>query len=326
MPHPKRLSTLLRPGCASVTGRFVFGWSQRTFLLLTVLLLIGSGCRTLRCKKESDETIALTRQLSLQGKDAQQKCQWDKAEAYFAEAVQRSPADERARCGYAESLWQRGAQEQAVTHMVEAVKLSGDDPERVVQLGQMYLALNNLPAAKRQADKAIAANKHLASAWALRAHVQRANGQGDEALAVYHRALSLQPHYPEVQVAVADLYHHSNRPQRALATLQSLAEQFPPGSVPSDVLYREGLVLKQMGRHQEAADCLAAAAQTTHSPDVLFELAHARFLAGDLSNASLAVNGVLQMDPANSAALQLRSELASRQQRLAGLPLGPANR
>jgi Tfp pilus assembly protein PilF len=326
MPHPKRTSTLLRRWCALSTSPFVLPGGRWLLIALTLLPLLGSGCRTLRCKKESDETIALTRQLSLQGKDAQQKNQWDKAEAYFAEAVQRSPADERARCGYAESLWQRGAQEQAVTHMVEAVKLSGDDPERVVQLGQMYLALNNLPAAKRQADKAIATNKHLASAWALRAHVQRASGQGDEALAVYHRALSLQPHFPEVQVAVADLYHQSNRPQRALATLQSLAEQYPPGSVPSDVLFREGIVLKQLGRHQEAADCLAAAAQTTHSPDVLFELAHARFLAGDLTNATLAVNGVLQLDPANTAALQLRNELASQQQRLAGLPVAPANR
>lgn len=318
MPHPSQPSPLLRCACAGNNCRF-FTWMSHCLLLsLTVLLAAGSGCRTLRGKKESDETIALTRQLALQGKAAQQKGQWDKAEAHFAEAVKLAPNDERAHCGYAESLWRRGAQEQAVTHMVEAVKLSGNDPERLVQLGQMYLTLNNLPAAMRQADKAIAANKHLASGWALRADVQRVNGQREEALAAYHRALSFQPHYPEVQVAVADLYNQSQRPQRALATLQSLADQFPPGSVPPDVLFRQGLVLKQLGRPQDAAECLAAAAQRQPSPDLLYELAQTRLLAGDVGNATAAVNGALQLDPAHASALQLRSELTSRQQGLFG--------
>ncbi|WP_254513559.1 tetratricopeptide repeat protein [Anatilimnocola floriformis] len=297
-------------------------------LAVTLLCLIGSGsgCRSLRCKKDSDETIAVTRQLSLQGKDAQQKGQWDQAEAYFAEAVQRLPTDERARYGYAESLWQRGAQEQAVVHMTEAVKLSGDDPERVVQLGQMYFTLGNLPAAARQADKAIAANKHLPNAWALKASVQRATGQNEEALATYHRALSLQPHFPAAQIAVAELYDGSGRPQRALATLQSLADQFPPGSVPPDVLFREGLVLNRLGRHQDAADCLAAAARLKPTPELLVELARARLQAGDVGSATLANNGALQMDPYHPAAIQLRSELAARQHNFAALPQPEAMR
>ena len=315
----QRPGSLLRDPRAQTCGPFV---AIHCLIAILIGLNCLTGCRSLRCKKESDETIALTRQLSLQGKDAQQKGQWDRAEAYFAEAVQRSPADERARCGFAESLWQRGAQEQAVTHMVEAVKLSGDDPERIVQLGQMYLALNNLPAALRQADKALAANKHLPQAWALKADVQRASGQREDALASYHRALSLQPHFPAAQVAVAELYDGSGRPQRALATLQSLSDQYPPGSVPPDVLFRQGLALKQLGRHQDAADSLAAAARIQPTPELLVELAHCRLLAGDLGSATLANNGALQIDPYFAAALQLRSELAARQQRFAGLP-GP---
>jgi tetratricopeptide (TPR) repeat protein len=309
--------TLLRDHRARSSSPFV---AIRCLVVILACVNCLTGCRSLSCKKESDESIALTRQLSLQGKDAQQKGKWDKAEEYFAEAVQRAPADERARCGYAESLWQRGAQELAVTHMVEAVKLSGDDPERIVQLGQMYLTLNNLPAALRQADKALAANKYLPHAWALKADVQRATGQREEALASYHRALSLQPHYPAAQVAVAELYDGSGRQQRALATLQSLADQYPPGSVPPDVLFRQGLVLKQLGRHQDAADSLAAAARIQPTPQLLVELAHCRLQAGDLGSATLANNNALQLDPYFAAALQLRSELAARQQRFAGLP------
>lgn len=313
MPHSKPTSTLLRTGGAPSSGRFVAFW-QSLPIALFVCVFWGTGCRSLRYTKESDATIALTRQLSLQGKDAQQKGQWDKAEAYFSEAVQRSPADERARCGYAESLWQRGAQEEAVTHMAEAVKLSGDDPDRLVQLGQMYLALNHLSAAMRQADRAIAANKHLASAWVLRANVQRASGQREDALAAYHRALSLQPHYPDAQVAVAELYSSSRRPQRALATLQSLADQYPPGSVPPDVLYRQGIVLNQLGRHQEAVELLAAAANVQPSAQTWYELATARLQIGDVTSATVAVNQALHFDPRFTPAAQLRAELAARQE------------
>lgn len=297
----------------------------RGALALGCVVGLGTGCRTFRCK-ESDETIALTRQLALQGKDAQQKGQWDKAEAYFGEAVQKLPADERARCGYAESLWRRGAYDQAVIHMQEAVKLSGDDPDRLVQLGQMYLAQRNLPAAMRQADKAIAANKHLAAAWALRASVHRESGQRDEALAAYHRALSFQPHYPEVQLAVAEMYSQSQRPQRALSTLQSLAGQYPPGSVPTDLLFRQALVLRDLGRNHDAAECLAVAAQGTPNADVLRELAATRLLLGDIASANIALHAALQLNPQDGRSLALQQEIAARQQNLTAAVGGALNR
>jgi len=291
-------------------------WRISIGVFLILVCLVAPGCRTLRCKKESDETIALTRQLAMQGKDAQQKGQWEKAESCFAEAVQRSPNDERARVGYAESLWNRGAQDLAVTHMTEAVKLSGHDPTLLVHLGQMHLALNNLPAATRIAERALASNKQMASAWALRGNVHRAAGQREEALADYHRALSAQPHYPEVQLALADIYAQQQRPDRALATLQSLADQFPPGSVPADLQFRQGLALRDLGRHQEAADAFAVAAQVQPHPDVLYELAQARSQLGDNGNAQLAVHRALQLNPQHQASLRLQGELVTRQQSL----------
>jgi tetratricopeptide (TPR) repeat protein len=309
MPQQTPKRTLLRERSRSARVRF---WMLSALALLPLPGM--QGCRTLNCQKPSDETIAQTRQLSLQGKDAQQKGRWDQAETYFSQAVQKSPNDERARCGYAESLWRRGAKDQAITHMVEAVKLSGDDPERLVQLGHMYLAQNNLPAATRQVDKAIAANKHSASAWALRGNIYRMSGQREEALAAYHRALSYQPHFPEVQVSLSEIYSQSHRPQRALATIQSLADQYPPGSVPANVLYRQGLVLRQLGRNHDAAECLATASQQGQpTPEVLCELAQCRLLTGDRANAMLAVRNALQLDPHHAGALQLQHEIASQQ-------------
>src|SRR4051812_28677382 len=156
------------------------------------IVLPASGCRVFRGHKVSAESIAAARQLSLQGIDAQQRGQWDRAETLFAAAILKCPTDERARYGYAESLWQRGMWPQAVQHMEEAVRLSGNDPERLMRLGQMYAARGDVDRAARLADRAIAANGQLAAAWALRGEVLQAQGDNAAALTSFHRALSYE--------------------------------------------------------------------------------------------------------------------------------------
>jgi tetratricopeptide (TPR) repeat protein len=279
---------------------------------LVALALLGGGCRAFRCQKVSDEAIAEARQLSLQGMAARQRGRWEQAEALYADAVLKCPRDERAHCGYAESLWQRGAQAEAVAHMEEAVRLSGHDPERVVQLGEMYLARGELARASQQAERAVAANTQLAGAWALRGKVLAAQGSRTEALASFHRALKLQQQYPEVQLALAEIYGEQNRPQRALATLQSLADSFPPEQVPVEVLIHQGLALRQLGRHADAARSLAQAAERGNpSADLLYELGRTQLSAGDSAAARLAVAAALERDPAHRGAQALHDELAT---------------
>src|SRR5206468_821993 len=130
------------------------------------------------------------------------------------------------------------------------------DPERLVRLGQMYRARGDLDLAGRQADLAIATNGQLADAWALRGQVLQAQGNRSTALISYHRALSYQQPLPEVQLAIAEIYAQENRPQRALATLQSLAGSYAPGQVPPQVLVGEALALRAFSRHQDAARLL----------------------------------------------------------------------
>lgn len=255
--------------------------------------------------------------------DAMQQGHWDEAERIFAGAVKACPDDERARGCYAETLWHRGACEQALVHMNEAVKLSGDDPQRLVQLGEMQLAMNQLAKASECADRAIAKNSRLSSAWALRGEVRMARSQFDDALADYHRSLAYSNHQPRVQMAVAQIYRRQERPQRALSTLETLAQQYSPGEAPLDVVALQGTTLKDLGRHQEAAEMLAAAvSRGTPTADLLFQLAEAQFLAGDASEARASLDLALAQDPRYAAGLQLQAELEKSQTMTA--QVGPA--
>ncbi len=286
--------------------------------LLMVALCTHSGCRALRCRKVSDESINAARQLSLQARDAEQKGHWEEAEEFYAAAVARCPTDERARCGYADSLWQRGAKLDAVAHMEEGVRLSGDDPERVVQLGKMYLERGELHRAAVQAEKAISANRQLASAWALRGDVQRAEGSRTQALASYHRALCYQPQFPEVQLALAEVHSQDGKPQRALATIQALADHYPAGQIPFDVSHRQGLALRSLGRYRESAECLAAAArQPAPSAELLYDLARSQVLSGDKQGATQTAAAALRLKPDHAPSLNLQQELAGQQVQMA---------
>jgi tetratricopeptide (TPR) repeat protein len=283
-------------------------------------LAASSGCRAFRSPKGSDESIALARQLSLQGIAARGQGRWDQAEMLFAQAVEQCPRDERARCDYAESLWLRGEQGLAVAHMEEGVRLSGHDPERLVQLGNMYLAVGELGRADAQADRAIKANRDLASAWALRGKVLQSQGSRTEALASFHRALTLRPQYQEVQLALAEIYREQSRPQQALATLQSLADSLPADQVPVEALVEQGLALRQLGRHRDAVQSLAQAAERGNPPvDLLYELGRSQFDSGDAAAARLAVNAALAREPSHAGCLALLDQLATGQGTMASV-------
>jgi Tfp pilus assembly protein PilF len=286
-------------------------------LVAAATTVATGGCRVLH-RKSSDQAIASARQLSLQGIDAQQRGDWPRAEALFAASIAACPSDERAQCGYAEALWRRGARDEALRHMHEAVRLSGKDPERLVQLGELYLAKGNLADAAAEASGALAINPALASAWALRGKVLEAERKPVEALASYHRALSHERQMPEVQFAVAKLYRQQNRPQRALATLQALAGSLPPGDTPAAAYVEQGAALAALGRHHDAAAALQQAVKAGNvTSDVMLQLAREQYLSGDRAAAQRSLAAVFEREPRSAPGLALARELDQAQATLA---------
>jgi tetratricopeptide (TPR) repeat protein len=281
------------------------------------LLALSSGCRTF-CPRSLEQNVVDARSSSLQGLDAMQRGRWADAEQSFAAAVKSCPVDERAQACYADALWHQGSSEQALVHMQEAARLSGNDPQRLVQLGDMHLAMQQLDHAVHCADQAIAKNNRLACAWALRGNIRLAQGRHDDALAAYHRCLALGDHQPQVQLAIAKIYRQQGRPQRALATLGSLTEQYAPGEPPIDVVVLHGTVLQDLQRHREAVQQFAqAVSRGSASGDLLCQLAQSQLQSGDASGAEASIAAALQREPQHVAALGLQAELQSRSPTLA---------
>lgn len=283
-----------------------------------LIVLFGGGCASL-AKTRTDQNVVSARQLSLRGLSASQQGQWREAEVFFSRACEMCPLDERIRSHYAETLWQLGSQQQAVTHMEEAVRLSGGNAELAVRLGDMYLAVGDLQRAALQAEFAIQANRQLASAWALRGDVLRGMGRDEDALASYHRALSQQTHYPRVQLATAEIYSRQKRPARALATLRTLADGYPSGETPQQVLVLQGLALKDLGRYEAAVELLVAAAkQSPAATELLVQLAETQWLAGDAANARLTLQSAIAQSSPEQRTVPLTAQVDALQQKMSG--------
>jgi Tfp pilus assembly protein PilF len=277
---------------------------------VTLLLLLASGgCKSLS-KQPVAENVVHSRQMSLQALEALQHKRYDDAELLFAKAIETCPVDERARYHYADLLWRRGDHEGAIKQMSEAARLSAGEPSVVVNLGQMYLARGDAQRARLQAERAVQADRNNPQAWALLGDTQRAAGVLDDALASYHRALSLQEVFPHVQISVAEVYRLQHKPQRALATLAALQDRYRADQVPAELLVQEGLALRDLGRHGDAAQVFATAINRgSQLAETYYQLALAQAETGDFINARLSVTAGLELSPQHVPSQRLRDEL-----------------
>jgi len=280
-------------------------WCAARWTVLLLLVPAGLGCSGFSRRLQPDDVV-LARQIAQRGMDSVDAGNWQRAEQFFAQAVDVCPVDERVQARYAEALWRRGARKDALEHMQEAVRLSGGDPELVVRLGEMYLATNDLQQAARLAERVILSGRQLASAYRLRGDIRQRQGKSDGALADYHRALAMQPQYPEVRMAIAGVYYQQGRPQRALATLQALAGSYSSGEEPATLLFWQGLAYKALGRSDQALTHLAQAeARGLQSAELLYHLAEARQLAGDFTAAQQTLQRALALAPTHPDAPRL---------------------
>lgn len=294
----------------------VFTGSHQGLRLLLALMSLTSviGCAALGRRRPADDSVIEARHLCQQGLNAVHSSRWDQAESAFAQATRVCPADQRARQHYADALWRRGAMDQAIDQMKTAIKLSGGDPNLIIQLGKMDLERDQLGVALQQADLALQTNPQLTEGWALRGDVLQRQGKSQAALDSYHRALSLSPEHAEVRLRVAEIYGQMRQPRRALAVLQELADQFEPGQEPARVLFLQGIAMKEIGRYDDALEQLLLARQrTSPTPELLVHLAELQFMTGNLMAARRDLNEAQRLGANPQATRALMARIEERQ-------------
>jgi tetratricopeptide (TPR) repeat protein len=254
--------------------------------------------------------LATSRQLSQRGVAALEREDWQEAERLLAQAVRTCPTDVEARRSYAQALWQRGLKQKAVAQLEEVNRLAGEDASIYALIAEMRLALGQRDLARQSAQRAIDLDPKLASAWAIRGRVACDDGQLEQALADYHRALGLAPEDRQVKRAIAEIHRQQNEPQRALAVLQSLSDSYAPGDEPAEVFYLEGLAYTALGRYDEAVEAFSTANDRGGgSAEILYRLAEAQWLAGRSAEAAATVRGALAFDPQHEPSRNLLERL-----------------
>lgn len=265
------------------------------------------------------EEMAACRQFAQRGQGAIEQGNWQAAEVLFAQAIKAYPEDATARRHYADVLWRRGAQREALLQAEEALRLAGDDAAIAVQVGEMHLAMGRLDDAHRLANAALDAQPQAGPAWALRARVAAREGQLETALADVHRALEYSPGDRPLLLESAELYRAMGRPGHALAALGALRETYAEGEEPARVPYLEGLALAALGRHSDAVDAyLLAMDRQTPTANLLARLAEAQLQAGNVERAAHSAQQALSLEPSHSIATAVWQQVEG--QRLANLP------
>lgn len=236
---------------------------------------------------------------------------YEDAEALFAEALRRCPTDERAHWGMAEVQWKQGNTQTAAVHMEEASRMSGNNPDILVRLGEMHLQAGRLADASIQADLALSHNRQHAGAWQLRGHIFEQQQQSQQAIECYHRALMLQPNNPVVQVALASIYQQQGRPQRALATLERMADLQTEEYASASTWLLKGQALASLGQIEEAKKCLRDAALQADPKDfqLFLQMAQLQTEVGQWAEARASLGRSLSMQPENPEALALQQKL-----------------
>lgn len=251
--------------------------TPRRALVVIVVVGMASGCRLVRQRDPVPPQLADARRLCNEGLSAADRNDLVRAEGLLERAVKGCPLDVDARRHYADVLWKRGQKMEAVSQVTAALKLSPGDVPLSIDAGRMHMELGLLEDADRLAREAVRMAPRSAEAWHLRGQVALARGQAEPALADFHRALALAPDDRQVLRDAADAYRRLGRPQRALATLAILSEQYGPHQTPADVLVLEGMAQEALGRRADAIESYRQAVARGDAPPE----AQARLLALD---------------------------------------------
>ncbi len=280
---------------------------------MAAVLLGESGCAMLKRRGPSAEQVSAGRELSRQGVAALESGQPQQAEELLKKSLSASPEDASAHRYMAEALWRRGAGDEAISQMADAVRLEPKDAALAVRAGEMSLATGRREIAADYAERAIRLEPKLSSAWALRGRCFLQMNQPDRALADLQRAVELAPGSSDLLLEMATIYRQRGQSARCLTSIYHLLDTYRPGEEPQSVLVMQGLTLMDLSRPQQATEAfLAAIPRGPANADLYFYLAQSYSASGQTADARAAAQQALAVNGAHDPSRKLLTQLAAR--------------
>lgn len=279
-------------------------------LALALALLATTGCNLVSRQSNAQRSMLESRQLSQQGITALEHDKVSEAERLLAQAVGACQTDPDARQHYAEALWRNGSRHEAIAQLSEAIRLMPDAVCLKRKMAEYQLAEGNVDEARKWIEEALDHHPEDSETWFVRGKLLERQGDLQGALANYQRSLGLIPNQTEALLEVAELYRRMNEPRRALSTLATLREAYPPGGEPAQVFYLSGLALAALGEHDAAVAQFALALERgDDSPDLLFQLALAQYQTGYAAGAEQTATALLSREPNYAGGGQLLEQI-----------------
>ena len=151
-----------------------------------------------------------------------------------------------------------GKDTEAIQSLEQARQIDPDNPAALVAQSLAQLRMNNFPAAQDLANLAISKSPADPAVWNMKASIAHAQGNLQDALAGYSKALTLQPDYLDALIARASLLLDLNRDSDAGRDIAVLTQKFSddPRSA-----YLHALLAGRQGKTVEARNALICSSE-----------------------------------------------------------------
>ncbi|MCE9604052.1 MAG: tetratricopeptide repeat protein [Planctomycetia bacterium] len=267
-------------------------------LLLLPLLLPCGGCCLWRMQNPVSKSVVESRQYVQQGVNALERRDLSEAERYCSQAIRACPDDPEARRHYADVLWEQGRPKEAIAQIEAALNHAADDTETRLRAAEMRLITRDYEGSLADVRRAIDVDPKSAAAWAMKGRILRERGELQQALADTQRSLTYEPRNRVVLRQSADLYAALQQPNKALCSLQALADTYGPGEEPQDLFVAEGFAYAALDRRYEAAKSLRAACERgPATSELLLALAEVETSAGQSLEAYRTAQQAIALAP-----------------------------
>lgn len=180
------------------------------------------------------------------------------------EAVARQPSNVAALELMAEAAQRSGQWEEAEFALKSALGMQPDNVGLQLRLGEVYIAENELSAARDVFREITERSPHSDRGWAALGLLEARLGNHERALANLDRAIEENPLLPEVQLARGELLLANGAATAAYAALKSAANLLHDDP---QLEARLGQALLAKGRHEEALTHLRTALSGGFQPD-----------------------------------------------------------